>query len=100
MFGLSLPDLGGLFGGGDDKAEGSTALGGLNEITSTVKFAKVSTTGRWSIQIEDGAVWMQTEGRSIRMPKPGQPIRIRKAALGSFFANVNDQPAIRVIRVR
>jgi len=99
LFGLSLPDLGGIFGGGDDKEGGTNALGGVNEITSTIKSAKMSNYGRWTIQIEDGAVWVQTETRTVRTPKPGQPIRIRKAAMGSFFANINDQPAIRMMRL-
>lgn len=100
LFGLRLPDLGGLFGGdGDEGKEGVAALGGLDEITSTIKSASQSNYGRWTIVIEDGAVWTQSETRPIRTPKPGQSIRIRKAALGSFFANVNNQTAIRVVRV-
>lgn len=101
LFGLSLPDLGGLFGGGDDdKEEGVSALGGLEEISSTIKSASLSNYGRWTFTIEDGATWVQTEGRPIRTIKPGQPVRIRKAALGSFFANINDQSAVRVMRLR
>ena len=33
-------------------------------------------------------------------PAPGQPIRIRRAAMGSYLANVNNQIAIRVRRIQ
>lgn len=96
LFGLSLPDLGGVFGGGDDKGEDAQ---GLSEIESTIKSAKEGNYGKWIIVLEDGARWEQTEAKDIRDPKPGQPIKIRKAALGSFFANINGATAIRVKRV-
>lgn len=98
LFGLRLPDLGGLFGG-DEDGDGAEDLGGVTEITSTIKQATLSKSGRWTVVLEDGATWVQTEGRPIRTVKPGQKIRIRKAALGSFFANINDQTAIRMMRV-
>lgn len=94
LFGLTLPDLGGLFGGGgdDDKEEAVT------EIQSTVKSASMNGVGKWVVYIEDGARWVQTDTTRVRIPKPGMPIRIRKAAMGSFFANVGDRPAFRVQR--
>lgn len=97
LFGLALPDLGGLFGGGDEKKD--EPLGSVSEIESTIKSARADQYGNWSIVIADGARWVQTEPRSMRDPKPGQPIRIRKAALGSFMANVNGQTGFKVKRV-
>lgn len=93
LFGLSLPDLGGLFGRGDQAEKEE-----FTQIESTIKSVSTQGYGKWVIVIEDGARWVQTDSESIRMPKPGQPIRIRKAAMGGFFANINNQPAIRVIR--
>lgn len=97
LFGLALPDLGGLFGGGDEKKD--EPLGSVSEIESTIKSARADQYGNWSIIIADGARWVQTEPKSMRDPKPGQAIRIRKAALGSFMANVNGQTGFKVKRV-
>ena len=96
LFGLSLPDLGGVFGHGDEKGDDAQ---GLSEIETTIASAKEGNYGKWIIVLADGARWEQTEARDIRDPKPGQTIKIRKAALGSFFANINGATAIRVKRV-
>lgn len=93
LFGLTLPDLGGLFGSGEEGRKEE-----FTQIESTIKSVSTQGYGKWVFVIEDGARWVQTDSESIRMPKPGQPIRIRKASMGGFFANVNNQPAIRVIR--
>lgn len=92
LFGLSLPSFGGLVGRGDDGEEDVSA------IESTISSARQIQSGKWSFEITDGARWTQTDTRSISTPRKGQPIRIRKAAMGSFFANVNGQTAIRVKR--
>lgn len=93
LFGLSLPDLG-IFGSKKDDEPDQE----LMEIKSTIKSARENALGKWVIILEDGAKWVQTESARIFEPKPGQPIRIRKAAMGGFFANVNEQTAIRVAR--
>ncbi len=95
LFGLSLPDLGGVFGTGNDSEDEN----GLSEITSTVKAASPGAYGKWVIVLEDGAKWVQTDTTAIRTPKVGQPIIIKKAALGSFVAKVNDLRAFKVMRV-
>jgi hypothetical protein len=96
LFGLTLPDLG-LFGG-KDAEEKDPDQEGISKIESTIRSAGQNAEGNWVITLEDGAKWVQTEAKSIRTPKPGQPIRIRKAALGSFFANIDGQTAIRMKR--
>lgn len=93
LFGFNFNDLG-LFGGDDDKSQEE----GVNQIESTVRSARQDGSGKWIITLEDGAKWTQTDSSSIRDPKPGQPIKVRKAAMGSYFANVNGQRAIRVTR--
>jgi hypothetical protein len=95
LFGLSLPDLGGVFGTGNDEEDKN----GLSEIQSTVKVAVTGASGKWTIILEDGAKWVQTDTTVIRTPKPGQPIVIKRAALGSFLAKVNDLRAFKVMRV-
>ena len=78
---------------------GKSGLGeGVSDVRSTIRDARLLKNGRWVLVLEDGARWFQTDYETILDPKPGQAIRIRKAALGSFFANVNGQAAIRVRR--
>lgn len=92
LFGLSLPNLG-VFGDDGDEEEAS-------RIESTVRSATQNAEGKWVITIEDGARWLQIDSRNLNFPpRPGQPIRIRRASLGSYFANVNNQTAIRMRRV-
>jgi hypothetical protein len=94
LFGLTLPNLD-IFGGGDaDRREGE----GFSEIESTIAQAYVQGY-RWNVVLEDGARWVQVDNRSpARDPRPGQKIRIRRAALGSFLANIDGQTAIRMRR--
>ena len=93
LFGLSLPDLG-IFG--DDNEDEEEA----SRIESTVRSATQNANGKWIIELADGARWLQTDSRNLNFaPRPGQPIRIRCAAMGSYLANVNNQIAIRMRRI-
>jgi hypothetical protein len=89
LFGLGLPKLK-LFGG--DESEDVT------EIESTIAGFRSASDGFLVFTLADGARWKQTDGKS-QYPKAGDKIRIRKAALGSFMANINDKVGFRVIRV-
>lgn len=92
LFGLNLPDFR-LLGGGDDQDA-------ADRVETTVRSAAKDANGRWNIIVADGARWSQADSRELSAsPKPGQTIVIRRAALGSFLANVNGQTAIRVRRV-
>lgn len=93
LFGLSLPSLD-IFGGGNDKGES------VEEIESVVKSVQRSPYGAWTLELEDGAKWQQIDTRPLaRYPRAGSQMRIRKAAAGSFLANIDGQTAIRVRRV-
>lgn len=90
LFGLTLPDLN-IFGGDRDDP--------MNEINGTIRSATQLSDGKWAFTLEDGARWVQIDGRELSAyPRAGHPIRIRRAAMGSFLANVNRQTAIRVRR--
>ena len=54
----------------------------------------------WIFRLEDGSLWEQIELRDqlSRDPRAGQPIVIRRAALGSFRAEVDGMRPIRVSR--
>ncbi|MBX3560486.1 MAG: hypothetical protein KF780_01625 [Sphingomonas sp.] len=95
LFGLVLPDLG-IFG--DDNRGPEAAV---SEIETTIRSAAQNTLGKWIIVLEDGARWIQTDTRDpARDPRAGMPIRIRRAAMGSYLANIDGQTAIRVRRER
>jgi hypothetical protein len=92
LFGFSLPKLK-LFGGGgdDDRDE-------VKEIESTITGVRSASDGLPIITIADGARWKQTEGRNV-YPEVGNPIRIKRATLGSYMANVDKRAAVRVMRL-
>lgn len=89
IFGLGLPKLK-LFD--DDQSEEVT------EIDSKIASLRMANDGFYIFVLEDGARWKQTDGHNP-FPKPGQKIHIRKAAMGSFMANIDGQPAVRVTRL-
>jgi len=93
LFGLALPNLG-VFG--DDNNED-----GQSEIQTTIKTARQDAMGKWIFDLAEGGRWVQLDSREFVVdPAQGQPIRIRRAALGSYLANVNKQIAVRVRRVQ
>ncbi|HVM38564.1 MAG TPA: hypothetical protein VM265_09280 [Sphingomicrobium sp.] len=94
LFGLSLPNLG-LFDNDDAKTEQIT------QIDSTIRRAAQNAAGKWVLTLADGAVWTQTDSRNLSIdPKPGDAVKIRRAALGSYLANIRGQVGIRVDRLR
>ena len=90
LFGLSLPRIK-LFGGDDDTEE-------VTAIDSTITGVRVAQDGMPVFVLADGARWKQTEGRNV-FAKAGHAIHIKRAAMGSYMANINKQPGIRVIRL-
>ena len=94
LFGLTLPQFA-LFGNKDDEDEKAE----FTELETTIRSARRRADRNWIFILEDGARWAQTDTRTIAIdPKPGQTIKIRRAAMGSFLANVNKQVAIRIRR--
>ncbi len=92
LFGIALPNLS-IFGGGDDED-------GVTQIESTIRALRQDPYGKYTFTLADGARWVQIDSREMRAtPRVGQPIRIRRAMMGSYLANVNNQIAIRVRRV-
>jgi hypothetical protein len=76
------------------------ALGeGVSDVTAKIRTAKLLNSNRWLFVLDDGARWYQAESKTIRDPKPGQSVRIRKASLGGYLANIDGQPATRVRRI-
>ena len=90
-FGLTLPTLA-MFDRGEKGDE-------ADRITAKIASAARTAGGKWVVTLDDGAVWRQIDDSDIyRTPHAGSTAVIRKAALGSFFMNVDGQQAIRVHR--
>ena len=91
LFGFSIPDFGGLFGGNEDE---------VKEITSTVTaFTHGLYTG-WIIRLADGSEWAQTDDAQLGLPpRKGDKVVVHRGSFGAFFLRLNGQPGYRVKRV-
>lgn len=92
LFGFSVPKL--PFFSGDKSIEEDTP----DEIETTMRSFRVTRDGNLSMVMDDGAVWRTTEP-ARRMPKPGAKVKIKKAALGSFFISIDGARGLRGMRV-
>lgn len=93
-FGLSLPKLPSLF-------SGDAATATVDAVTGVIASARQDASGAWTVRLEDGQVWSQIDsGANFRDPKPGMPVRIRKASLGSFLMVIDGQGGIRARRLQ
>jgi len=73
----------------------------LDRVTVTLKDAYRGKDGKWVMVLEDGAVWRQIDAETpFNAPRAGSTVKIRRAALGSFFLNIDGQTAIRAQRSR
>lgn len=94
LFGLVLPNLS-VFGDNNDDRQQVTQL------EAKIRSASQNPYGKWTLTLEDGARWAQSDSRNLSIePRPGQTVKIRRAAMGTYFANVAGQVAIRVHRLR
>lgn len=92
LFGIPLPDQD-IFGGNGGAEQ-------VVQIDGVVRAVAQDASGRYAITIEDGARWIQIDDRELSaVPRPGQKIIIRRAAMGSYLANIGTNVAIRVRRV-
>jgi hypothetical protein len=92
LFGFSIPKL--KIFGNDGKEEEKF------ELVAKIDSAYQASYGKWTIVLEDGARWVQIDTQSLRKnPVRGMEIKIRAAAMGSYFANIDGARAIRMRRV-
>jgi len=92
-FGFSLPSIN-LFERNDKPQE-------LAEVAATAVRVHRKLDGHWSVELDDGAVWEQTDDEKIvREPHVGSKVVIKKAALGSFLMKIDGQWGVRAQRVR
>lgn len=90
-FGFNLPSLD-MFRRGPAEPE-------LDRVTLVVTGASQGGDGKWVFRTEQGQTWRQTDGGQLSpRPRTGSKLEVRRAAIGSYLANVDGQRAIRVRR--
>ena len=91
LFGFELPTLPRLFNGdGSDE---------ITSIETTLERASMMGENRWVFRLADGSVWRQIDSEPVRFQnRAGQPVRVRRASLGSFLLTVDGSRAVRVRR--
>ncbi|GAA3903146.1 hypothetical protein GCM10022276_22290 [Sphingomonas limnosediminicola] len=91
LFGFSIPDFGGLFGGGGDE---------IKEIASTVTRVQKDPYGALIVTLADGSTWAQQDDSQLGLPpEKGDKVVVHRGSFGAFFLRVGSQPGIRVKRV-
>ena len=90
-FGFTLPSLA-LFERGEKPEEIDTTQG-------KVAASHQNSAGKWVIRLEDGAVWAQIDTNDLpNAPRAGDPVTIRKAAMGSYMLSLGHHVAFRAHR--
>jgi topoisomerase IA-like protein len=90
VFGFSIPNFGGLFGSRNE----------VSSIESTIRSARSNPYGGYTVALADKSVWSQTDDSPLGFPpRGGDPVTIRRGALGSFVMQVGGQPSVKVKRV-
>ncbi len=96
LFGFSLGDLP-LFGRGDD--DDKDAVEEVKEITATLSAVGTGRDG-YVFTLEDGARWVQDDAITLgRRPRPGDQVRIKRMALGSYKMSFKIGPSMKVRRI-
>ena len=91
LFGFSVPDFGGLFGGSGDE---------VKEISSSVTSFTHNAYQGWIIRLADGSQWAQTDDAQLGLPpEKGQKVVVHRGSFGAFFLRLNGQPGFKVKRV-
>lgn len=90
LFGFSVPNFAGLFGGGDE----------INQIEGTVASAVQKGYGEWTITLADGSTWEQTDDTPVALePRRGDKVTVKRGTLGSYYFKLGSQPGFKVKRV-
>lgn len=91
LFGFQLPSIS-LF-------ERDGAVEQIDSIETTLTRASQMGEGRWVFTLDDGGVWRQIDSDRVRFEnRSGQPVRVRRALMGSYLLTVGDSRAVRVRR--
>ena len=93
LFGLDVPNVRLLdrFGG----------QGQVEAVETTLTRGYQTSRGEWVFELADGSTWRQIDAeRFTGRARPGAEVRVRRAAMGSYFINVDGARALRARRDR
>lgn len=91
LFGFSIPDFGGLFGGAGDE---------IKKIETTVVTSGHNPDGGYIVKLADGSMWTQTDDTPVALPpERGDKVVVTRGALGAYFLQLGTQPGFKVRRV-
>jgi hypothetical protein len=91
LFGFSIPNFGGLFGGNDND---------VKQIESTITQVAHNAEGGWVLRLADGSSWTQVDDALLGLdPRRGEKVIVSRGSLGSFYLQVGKQPGFKVRRI-
>ena len=91
LFGFSVPNFGGLFGGGEDD---------IKSIESTVTGFSYNPEGGYVLKLADGSVWSQVDDAMLGLPpRRGDKVVVTRGLMGSFYLTIGKQPGFKAKRV-
>lgn len=91
LFGFSVPNFGGLFGGASDD---------IKQIESTVAGVTNNADGGWTLKLADGSVWTQVDDAPLGLPpRRGDKVVVKRGSLGSFYLQLGKQPGFKTKRI-
>ena len=71
----------------------------IASIETTLMSAGFVGDGKWLFRLEDGSEWRQIDSGTVRFrERQGEPVRIRRASLGSYLMTIGNSRAVRVRR--
>ncbi len=92
LFGFDLPTMPDFLTRGETQEP-------LEAIETTLARASQISESRWTFTLADGSVWRQVDSERVRFRnREGVPVRIRRAALGSYLMVIDNSRAVRVRR--
>jgi hypothetical protein len=91
LFGFSIPNFGGLFGGGEND---------VKQIESTIVTVGHNAEGGWLLKLADGSVWTQVDDAELGLPpERGEKVTVSRGTLGSFYIQLGKYPGFKVKRI-
>ena len=72
----------------------------VDRVTYEIDYAGGGDGGKYVFHTTEGSSWRQTDDELPRAPHKGSELKVRRAAMGSYFCNVDGQRAVRCQRAR
>jgi hypothetical protein len=103
IFGLQLPSLD-IFSLAKSGKSGPAPIAqgeDVDKLAATVKSAFQQGDGKWTVELDTGAVWRQIENSDLAIDiRPGEKVEIHRGSIGSFVMKVAGQPSFKAHRDR